>query len=59
MAAKKSSAPVRVTLFKWAGRWGPFKVSIPCGECALTRDVIRDTFDVELKGIPVILDERE
>lgn len=62
MAGKKTNdakQPVRITLFKWGGHWGPFKVNIPCGECALTRDVIRDTFKVELKGIPVELDERE
>ena len=53
------SEPVRITLFKWGGQWGPFKVNIPCGECSLTRDVIRDTMAVELAGIPVELDERE
>lgn len=51
--------PVHITLFKWAGAWGPFKVKIPCGECSLTRDVIRDTVAHELDGIPVTLDERE
>lgn len=51
--------PVRVTLFRWAGAWGPFKVSIPCGECALTKDVLADTFATELAGVPVELDERE
>lgn len=51
--------PVRITLFRWAGQWGPFKVKIPCGECALTRDVIEDTMENELGGIPVELDVRE
>ena len=55
----KDAQPVRITLFKWGGQWGPFKVNIPCGECSLTRDVIRDTMAVELVGIPVELDERE
>ncbi|WP_282610135.1 glutaredoxin [Pelagibius sp. Alg239-R121] len=54
-----SAAPVQVQLFKWAGAWGPFKVNIPCGECALTTDVIQDTFETELAGIPVELDTRE
>ena len=48
--------PVRVTLYRWAGKWGPFKVNIPCGECTLTKDVIADTFATELKGIPVELE---
>ena len=51
--------PVKVTLFRWAGAWGPFTVKIPCGECSLTVDVINDTFRNELKGIPVALDIRE
>ncbi len=48
--------PVKVTLYRWAGSWGPFKVSIPCGECSLTVDVIKDTFETELAGIPVELE---
>ena len=48
-----AAAPVKVTLYRWGGQWGPFKVSIPCGECSLTRDVISDTFETELAGVPV------
>lgn len=48
--------PVRITLYRWAGRWGPFNVKIPCGECSLTKDVLLDTFQHELKGIPVELE---
>ena len=44
---------VVVTLYRWAGEWGPFKVKIPCGECSLTNDVIQDTLTTELAGIPV------
>ncbi|MBK17722.1 MAG: glutaredoxin [Rhodospirillaceae bacterium] len=51
--------PVKVTLFRWAGAWGPFKVNIPCGECSLTLDVIKDTFETELEGVPVELDLRD
>ncbi|MDH3514532.1 MAG: glutaredoxin [Gammaproteobacteria bacterium] len=50
---------VVVTLFRWAGAWGPFKVNIPCGECSLSKDVILDTLSTELSGIPVDLDIRE
>jgi glutaredoxin len=53
------SEPINVTVFRWAGEWGPFKVKIPCGECALTKDVILDTCEHELGGIPVNLDMRE
>lgn len=44
---------VEILLYRWAGQWGPFKVNIPCGECALTVDVIKDTLETELNGIPV------
>ena len=54
-----SAAGVKVTLFRWAGKWGPFSVKIPCGECTLTRDVICDTLERELSDIPVELDIRE
>lgn len=45
--------PVKIQLYRWAGSWGPFKIKIPCGECSLTRDVLKDTFENELQGIPV------
>ena len=48
--------PVNVTLYRWAGAWGPFSVKIPCGECALTRDVIADVVETELGGVPVEVD---
>lgn len=54
-----SSDPVKVTLYRWAGAWGPFKVKVPCGECSLTLDVIEDTFEHELDGVPVELEVRE
>lgn len=44
---------VKVTIYRWAGQWGPFKVKVPCGECALTQDIVRDTLETELAGIPV------
>lgn len=53
-----STEPVTITVFRWAGQWGPFKVKIPCGECALTLDIIADTLANELVGVPVKLDVR-
>ncbi|MBN4082050.1 MAG: glutaredoxin [Gammaproteobacteria bacterium] len=52
-------ADVTVTVFRWAGAWGPFKIKIPCGECSLTKDVIVDTIDNELSGIHVEVDMRD
>ena len=51
-----SNQAVGVRVFRWAGQWGPFRIKIPCGECALTKDVIGDTLATELDGIPVALE---
>lgn len=51
--------PVTITLYRWAGKWGPFKVKIPCGECALTADVIQDALHQELAGVAVQLRTRD
>ena len=52
-------SPVNITVFRWAGAWGPFKVSIPCGECALTGDIIRNCMQTDLAGIDIELDLRD
>ena len=53
------SEPITITVFRWAGAWGPFKVNIPCGECSLTRDIIHDCMETDLAGIDVTLDLRD
>ena len=53
------ASPVNITVFRWAGAWGPFKVDIPCGECALTHDIIQDCMETDLAGIEVALDLRD
>lgn len=55
-ARQDQARPVKVTLYRWAGQWGPFKVKIPCGECTLTKDILLDTFETDLAGIPVTLE---
>lgn len=50
---QQNTSAVPVTLYRWAGHCGPFKVKIPCGECTLTKDVILDVLENELKGVPV------
>jgi glutaredoxin len=47
--------PVEIIFYRWPGAWGPFRIKIPCGECSLTKDVIRDTLHSELADIPVTL----
>ena len=51
--------PIKLTLYRWAGSWGPFKVNIPCGECTLTKDILEDTFNIELNGIPIELEVKD
>ncbi|CCN37243.1 putative glutaredoxin related protein [Vibrio nigripulchritudo SO65] len=51
--------PIKITLYRWGGSWGPFKVNIPCGECTLTKDILQDTFDTELAGIPIDLEIKD
>ncbi|MXZ80635.1 MAG: glutaredoxin [Gammaproteobacteria bacterium] len=53
------SDPVNITVFRWAGAWGPFKVKIPCGECSLTKDIIQDCIDTDLEGMKVELELRD
>ncbi len=53
------SKPIKITLYRWAGSWGPFKVNIPCGECTLTKDILKDTFENELAGVDVELEVKD
>ena len=50
---------IQIDLYRWAGQWGPFRIKIPCGECTLTSDIIKDTLDKELAGIPVKLNVQD
>ena len=50
---------IKITIYKWAGSWGPFSVKIPCGECTLTLDIIKDVIKKDLADIPIELDIRE
>ena len=51
--------PIKITLYRWAGSWGPFKVNIPCGECTLTKDILKDTFENELADVDVELEVKD
>lgn len=51
--------PIKITLYRWAGSWGPFKVNIPCGECTLTKDILTDTFNNELVDFAVELEVKD
>ena len=42
---------VNITVYRWGGKWGPFEVKIPCGECTLTKDIINDVLKNELNHV--------
>lgn len=47
------SDSTQITIYRWGGDWGPFHIKIPCGECALTKDIVMDTLEHELSGLHV------
>ena len=47
------SNPVNITLHRWAGAWGPFRIKVPCGECTLTEAIIEDCLANELADVQV------
>lgn len=51
--------PAKLTLYRWAGKWGVFKVKVPCGECTLTSDVIKDVLENELSNAVVELEIKD
>ncbi|MEO0982058.1 MAG: glutaredoxin [Pseudomonadota bacterium] len=57
--AEHAQERAKILVYKWAGKWGPFKVKIPCGECALTTDVIDDTLAFELANAEVDFEVRD
>lgn len=50
---------INIKIFRWAGKWGPFEVKVPCGECTLTGDIIKDCCEKELKDITVSIETHD
>lgn len=47
---------MKIIQYKWAGSWGPFKISIPCGECAVTENIITDVIETEFREYKNIIE---
>jgi glutaredoxin len=47
---------ITVTQYKWAGSFGPFKIRIPCGECAITEGVITDVIATEFPNDKIVVE---
>ncbi len=45
--SSKINSKITIVQYKWAGKWGPFKISIPCGECAVTENIINDVIETD------------
>jgi predicted methyltransferase len=41
---------VTITQFKWAGKFGPFKIKTECKECELTTAILKNMMSKEFKG---------
>ncbi|MCB1827599.1 MAG: glutaredoxin [Coxiellaceae bacterium] len=52
------SVKTTITIYKWAGKFGPFRIKIPCGECTLTTDIVNATVYHELGDIPIEVIEK-
>lgn len=50
---------VKIIQYKWAGAWGPFRITTPCGECSATEGVIRDVIEREFSGEDISFETRE
>ncbi len=44
---------IKIIQYKWAGKWGPFKIKIPCGECSLTEGIVKDLIEKEFQGVDI------
>ncbi|MEM9739945.1 MAG: glutaredoxin domain-containing protein [Pseudomonadota bacterium] len=51
--------PIKLLVYRWGGQWGPFKVKIPCGECTLTTDILRDVLENECANAEVELEIKD
>ncbi len=50
MAGNRKNKQVSVTQFRWAGKFGPFRIKSTCDECELTTGILQDIMADELKG---------
>lgn len=46
---------INVVQYRWEGKWGPFKIKIPCGECGASEGIIEHVIAAEFtpRGIAV------
>ena len=50
-------AKVKIKIYKWGGKFGPFKIKTTCGECSLSINIIHDVAKefgniIEIEEVP-------
>lgn len=50
---------VTIIQYKWAGAWGPFRITTACGECSATEGVIRNVLEREFPGEDISFETRD
>ncbi|MFC2162199.1 hypothetical protein ACFLRF_00825 [Candidatus Altiarchaeota archaeon] len=41
---------VEVVQYRWAGKWGPFKIRSECAECGLVKAMMENLLETRFKG---------
>jgi hypothetical protein len=49
---------VKITQYKYQGKWGPFNITSPCEECDLTTAILSDMMNSEFKGKDVVFETK-
>jgi hypothetical protein len=52
----ESQNPVIITQYKWAGKWGLFRIKSHCQECDLVTSTLRSMVGQEFKGKNVVFE---
>jgi hypothetical protein len=50
--------PIKITQFKYAGKWGPFKIKATCEECDLSTGILEDMVKNEFRGKDVVFEKK-
>lgn len=56
---KMKKTNIKIIQYKWAGKWGPFKIKIDCGECGITESIIEhviskkfEEYEIDFEVLP-------
>lgn len=49
---------VKITQYKWLGKWGPFRIKTPSEECDLTTGILKDMMNREFNGKNIVFEKK-